>query len=112
MDSETGVPGMILGAASLAALRLLLSKKGGGPASLRSSIAAAAVGAAVYPLLLCTFMGVAGARAFRDNHGWARFKLTFATYAQAAPTDSIPRGAVMGVFVAACRDLLRRRAGA
>jgi hypothetical protein len=99
---------MLLGVALLVAIRLVLSRRGI-RASLRSSLVAAAVGSVAYPLLVCTFMGIGGAMAVRDQHRWYRFKFAFSTYAEAAPSDSIPRGAVMGVFVLACHDLLRQR---
>jgi hypothetical protein len=108
MIIESNVFGLLLGAALLATIRLILSKRGIS-VSLRSSFAAASIGSVLYPLLLCTFMGVGALWASRDDHGWTRSKIAFSTYAQAAPTDSIPRGAVMGVFVLACGDLLRRK---
>ncbi len=103
----SNVPGLLFGLVFLGVIRLLFAKRGV-LVSIRSSFAAAVVGSVVYPLLLCTFMGLAGAQALRDDYGWSRFKHTFATYAQAAPTDSIPRGAVMGVFLLVCGDLVRR----
>jgi len=105
----TIVSDLLVGAAILIVLRLFLSKRGM-RATVRSSLIAVAVGAVAYPLLVYVSSGFAAAVTFPNEHGWPSVEYGLARYGRSNLTDSVPRGAVMGIFAMVCIDLSKRRA--
>ncbi len=99
MNLESNPVGLALGVLLLVACGALLPGRRRG-AAVGSILLGTAIGAVTYPLALCLFMGLAAARSVPQGHGWVRFQFAFSTYAQSAPGESIPRGAVLGAFVA------------
>jgi len=98
---------MALGSGVLVAGNVLLNSRRR-LAVIGSSLLGAAIGAVSYPLTLCSLMGIAAARSVPQGHSWIRFRLAFTTYAQSALGESIPRGALLGLFVAVSWGFWRR----
>lgn len=99
---------MLMAIGLLVVVRLVLSQRRV-VASLRSSLLAAMIGSVVYPLLVYASTGMVAATSFSDKQGRPAFGFGFDNFGRSSPADSIPRGALTGVFVLACCDLARRR---